>query len=388
MARLAGPLLLGLLLGLAGCVPEDMRSPQEAALMHSPSQGATRLPAVLPRPLYFLSDRDGTTRVWRLGRDGITARPVTAPDSEVVCYDLSPRGQLAYATQSGALYVLLPGLRRPRAVVDLGERSAQTRFVSISWSPDSRQLAYVLYTPEDALAPGIYVDQVWAKDGLWLHRLAGGADTQVLRNHAPDKISDRRRVIQEAYWSPRGDALLVRMEAEDAGYYGIVRSRPPFILSAVDPQPSNTPLFGHVCWMPDGRMLLRGGIDTDGGGLALVERLASRTMLLLDGRAAGTCAAFPHPLRAGQVAFFMRGAGGRYRLHRGEIDLVRLEYAPVGEEWFDEPSAAAWEPGEQGVALITQPDAEEHFLYVPLDGGPSSRLAPDHPHPREPVWQP
>lgn len=383
--------LCGLLLEVGGVSLGPPAPPLPRLPVTVPSPGP---PAnALPGPLYFLSDRTGAVQVWRLEADGLTARAVTAEDSGVSAFAVSRWGQVAYASRDGTLYVLAPWRRQPRVAVKLGKRAGQTLFTSVAWSPDEQRLAYVLQTPVERVPKGASADEVWNRDGLWLHREGQPDDTQLLPNIARSQFTARQRVVTAVAWSPRGNGLLVRLQGNDAAYYGLVWLEAPYTLSAVDPQPGHTPLFGQVAWMPDGRMLLRGGaLGQAACSLTLVDGLSSRVRVLLDDPAAGACAAFPQPLPDGSLGFLLSsGRNGRFRLQRGRLVEGRLVYGPASDEAFEKPLAAAWAPGGQGVVLeLAAPGggAARRLVYASLAGAPGRPLLADHPHARQACWGP
>ncbi len=392
MRRMVGRLaLLAIALLAAACSPATGRNPREMAILHTYPR--TPRPILLPAPLYFLSGCGGSVQVWRLERDGVTVRLITQEAGGVSAFDVSPTGKLAYATQTGTLSVLSPGSRRPQRLLTLDRATRQAQITSVSWSPDERQIAYTLYTPLDRIPKGVYADAIWAKDGLWVRDLGRRAERQILPNIPHDRISERERIIREAFWSPRGDALLVRLQARDADYFGLIDLSTPYILSAADPQPSRTPLYGQVAWMPDGQSLIRGGAFASGpSNLALVDRTSSRVTVLLDGRNNGTSIAYPHPLPSGRIAFLLAGGDGCYRLHSARLtEFGQLVEVRAGEKCFPWPAVVAWEPRGRGVAMVvpaSDADAKTELLYAPLDGSTAQRLAPAHTTIRRLVWGP
>jgi len=97
-------LVVGLLFALGSCCPRDpAQSFGKRGPSRSPPPAVTAVAAILPRPLYFLSDHDGSKQVWS-GFDGRTLLRSGAPNEA--------SGSLALVDRVSALR---PGSQRGRA---------------------------------------------------------------------------------------------------------------------------------------------------------------------------------------------------------------------------------------------------------------------------------
>jgi hypothetical protein len=158
---------------------------------------------LLPRSFYYLGiDSAGLLQVFRLERDGVTQRQITAEPVTVNDYDVSPvDGSVAYVANNQMLLVNADGSNR-RMLVDGGPVDPNNPFIStISspvFSPDARTLAF-------------------SYQGLRLYTFATSDSDLILENQIDD-VGGGLYVPRELYaperYSPDGTKLLITL-----GYY-------------------------------------------------------------------------------------------------------------------------------------------------------------------------
>ena len=154
------------------------------------------------RSLYVLSDQTGETEWWRLDADGIGAPDQLTSGASVIRFDglMSPDGQwIAFGDKNQMLWLFNVAQHTLTKIAT----SEDGEYSDLSWSPDSRWLAYVEPTPtfgrivlhslasgRDARLTDDRVDSwnpAWSPDGKWLYFL-----------------SDRTfRTLVSAPWGPR-----------------------------------------------------------------------------------------------------------------------------------------------------------------------------------------
>lgn len=98
----------------------------------------TREGPALPRPLYFLSDRDGRAQVYLLVGDGSAPRRITDEPLDVRGYALDPDGEFLVAYTDRR--VLIVYNQRLSNVLDIDAPSAAVRGIALS--PDGARLAF------------------------------------------------------------------------------------------------------------------------------------------------------------------------------------------------------------------------------------------------------
>jgi Tol biopolymer transport system component len=185
----------------ASPVPQAVASPSPLP-SPSPSQ-------LLPHSLYFLNnDKTGLLQVFRLERDGKTARQITFEPAAVDSFAVSLKdGSVAYVSNNQLLLVDVNGAGR-RVLVDGGNPPPEDNFTkrvgSPVWSPDGAAIAFSL-------------------DGLNFYALNTGAVSKVLENQI-----DRSQgfpMVRELYapnaYSPDGSKLLINIGYYEAGTFGI-----------------------------------------------------------------------------------------------------------------------------------------------------------------------
>ena len=151
--------------------------------------------AALPNALYFLSDRSGSTQLWRLETDGTTFTQITNEPAAVEAYTLSPTGEsIAFVSQHQLFIIRRDGTGR-RVVADFGE----DRGGSPVFAPDGR-LAY-------------------ARGGVRIYNPSTGEDHLLIANNSDESPASFATYFPRK-WSPDGTKLLVligRYEWAEAG---------------------------------------------------------------------------------------------------------------------------------------------------------------------------
>jgi Tol biopolymer transport system component len=181
--------------------------------------------SVLPSPLYFLSDAEGTNQIWRMESDGTTVAQITHETAAVDSYDVSPAdGTIAFVS-SRQLFLMRPDGADRRLVADFGEG----RWGAPRFSPDGSLLAY-------------------AAEGIRLYEPATGSDRLLRANGSGESVAGVA-VLSPRAWSPDGRNLLVSI-----GYY---EGAELGILSVADGEvTARAPLADMYAWKNDGSGVL------------------------------------------------------------------------------------------------------------------------------------
>jgi len=197
----------------------------------------------LPTDLYFLSaDGTGVTQVWQLPADGSDGQPVTASETDVTSYAVSPDGRnLAYTDGATIWLKRLDSDTEPEELVT----SADGGVRDPAFSPDGRRLAYI-------------------QGGVWIAPTAGGNAEEVLEAPPPGNELTAR-VYSHPRFAPNLDALLVNIELDDGGTTGVLDTNSGELLEMSHG-------YTHGEWLNDGRVLTFGVLDAYfKGGLHLTD---------------------------------------------------------------------------------------------------------------------
>ncbi len=159
--------------------------------------------SLLPHSLYYLgNDSANLSQVFRMERDGVTARQLTFEADSVSAYDVSPLdGSVVYVANNQLILIQADGSGR-RILVDGGAVDENnpylTSIISPVFSPDGRSIAY-------------------GRGGLNFYSLESGASNLVIENQWDD-FGRGQLFPRELYWpekySPDGQKLLISL-----GYY-------------------------------------------------------------------------------------------------------------------------------------------------------------------------
>jgi hypothetical protein len=179
----------------------------EAVATDTPPTSITPEPdepaSLLPHSLYYLgNDSANLSQVFRMERDGVTARQLTFESDSVGSYDVSPvDGSVVYVAGNQMILIQADGSGR-RVLVDGGEVDENNPFLtsinSPVFSPDGRSIVY-------------------GRGGLNFYSLETGVSNLVIENQWDD-VGGGLLIPRELYWpekySPDGQKLLVSL-----GYY-------------------------------------------------------------------------------------------------------------------------------------------------------------------------
>jgi Tol biopolymer transport system component len=141
---------------------------------------------VLPDALYFLSNLDGDSQIWRMDADGATLKQITTEDDPVRSFTVSPiDGSITFIIRNQLINIRRDGTGR-RVITDFGEGYGGCA----AWSR-SGLLAYIA-------------------GGIRIYNSHTGADRMLKANGS----GEWGPVYFPVLWSPNGSKLLV-----DIGYY-------------------------------------------------------------------------------------------------------------------------------------------------------------------------
>jgi hypothetical protein len=361
-------------------IPEgpSLTAPYQTPSPMPPSPAATPSPPGgidLPRSLYFLATdlaSDGYRRgVWRLDPGDTDVERITAPELDVPAFDVwLGDGRVAYATEMGCLYWVMPG-EEPHLLYDAAGQAEDAPLIeSVAWSPEGDELAFTLR----------HLSEQTKSDGLWLLILGDETPTKLLDNRYLDpstgNVNDVR-VIAHPIWSPDGSALLL------TGHYWEwtdILWLDPVVLDPSEANLHDPPgdVWLNGSWTGDGRSILLSGIGySQYGDLALVQRDTGESELLLSGEAEGLFIHNAHELRAG-IAFLAADAAGPpdTRLYVGARGEGGFTYAAAGpDRGLCSPGYVreiAWDPA--GELAVISCDQGAQLIY--LDGAVDVDLEP------------
>jgi hypothetical protein len=240
------------------------------------------------RSLYFLAK----SAVWVLRPNASQAERLTAEDTIVTAFDVWPEdGRMAYGTQSGKLYSILPG-QDPRLLVKLGSDSPYPAFINgIDWSPDGSSLAYTVdYTSDGQQILASYPSR---PSGLWIVSLPDSTSTWLMSNRyfqtSQDDVNKLRR-LSDPQWSPDGQALLVRAmywESSNLHWlYPLQSAEDDRFLHTLALEGSKGPAgWTHASWTPDSQGLIFSGQEyVTFGDLVYANRDSGLAEKWIDGK--------------------------------------------------------------------------------------------------------
>lgn len=334
-------------------------------------------PAILPRSLYFLSERRGSLQIWRLERDGLSLSQLTDEGDPIDAFDVSTSsGELAFLTNNQIYLSAADGSDR-RLFLDNAAAGpeadgfAYAQAVSAPlFSPDGSQLAY-------------------GYGGVWLFDLQSLRATKLLENQAPDDEQSGQLYTPLA-WSPDGAQLLISIATETGNSLGV--------WSFAEGELVGFDTEGLVCcqaaWAPDGRSVLVASATLGltepglwrydartGAATTLIETLSGDTYNFV---------AWPLQLQNGNLQYFYASAAevpesdlplflvssaadghsGRSQLRSDAFSLRQALWAPDGS------LALVVQAATGGTGPVVLAYADERPLQVLVDTGYLLRWGP------------
>jgi Tol biopolymer transport system component len=322
---------------------------------------ATTSPALLPHSVYFLSQRSGSTQVWRLETDGATLVQLTNEATNVDGYDVSPQdGSIAYVLENQIYLMNADGSDR-RLLVDnaAADSNAEdffhTRLVSApSFSPDGSKLAY-----------GV--------NGIWIYDLATSRVEHALEN----QVEDGLMLYSPLVWAPDNQQLLISIAAESSSTLAVWQVGKELVTLESEDQPCC-----QYIWAPDSRSILLASAT-----LGLVEpglwRYDTRTgqrSTLIETSSGDTYnfVGWPLQLTNGDLQYFYSSAA---EVPEGDVPLYIIRSAADGTSSRTQLRSesfslreALWAPAGD-LVLVAQPAAggdgnSGPVAVVQLDGSP------------------
>lgn len=249
--------------------------------------------SLLPSSLYYLgNDSANLSQVFRMEKDGVTAKQLTFESDSVSSYDISPvDGSVVYVANNQLVLIEADGSGR-RVLLDGGPVDPNNPFLNVInspvFSPDGESVAYGL-------------------GGLNFYSLASGTSNLVIENQWDD-LGSGLLIPRELYWpekySPDGQKLLLSL-----GYYEGASS---------------------AIYYPDGNALVR--LKSDEGAMIC----CGDPVWTAD--SAALYSAFPH------MGMFM---SGMWRVDAASGEVTTLLPGDAGDGTFNFPTDAYLAPDGQ-----------------------------------------
>lgn len=162
--------------------------------------------AVLPQPLYFLSEQSGSAQIWRMDEDARTVTQVTNEYQPVASFDVSQTGKLAYLSQKQVIISDPDGQNR-QVVASL---APDAWILNLAWSADGRYLAYASY-------------------GIHVYDLSTGEDRLLIPDTDTHDINVRH--YGPLAWSPDGNKLMAATYLWESGEISIITTNDVTVLA-------------------------------------------------------------------------------------------------------------------------------------------------------------
>lgn len=338
---------------------------------------------ILPHSIYFLG-RDGATglmQVFRIERDGVTQRQITAEPVKVDTYDVSLMdGRVAYTSNNQLLLINADGSGR-RLLVEGGPVDVNNPILNSLtnpvFSPNAQTIAY-------------------GQGGLNLYNLSTGASNRVLETIGTDPFSGLPApsvlYFPEKY-SPDGTKILVttaipNSDGISAGIY--FPAADSFV--QISGAENSATCCGEPNWSLDSSALLAASpsVGIFGSGLWRVDAVTGAAVTLLPSEAGGgnfNLAEEPYLAPDGQLYFFFATASAPEGfIDNAPLQIVRSAPDGVSGRMILRPDTyallneALWSPDAGFVVIAIAPDASTYAggraEVTYLDGRPSVVLTP------------
>jgi tricorn protease len=164
---------------------------------------------VADNSIFFVSDRQGAMRLYRMDVDSLAVLPITTDDADVGALSLSPdRKTLSFwkAGKQGGLYTVPIEGGTPKQILLRPRNDDGGSVPQYAWSPDGRYVAY----PEDLRRSGYYYWE--AASNIWILDTQTGTKTNVTRLSASHGSPQ---------WSPDGKYLFFTSNRQGPGIYAL-----------------------------------------------------------------------------------------------------------------------------------------------------------------------
>ena len=163
--------------------------------------------------IYFVSDRQGAMRLYKMNVDTLAVTPITTDDADVGALSLTPdRKLLSFwkAGSQGGLYVVPIAGGAPKQILSRPRNEDGGSVPQYAWSPDGRYVAY----PEDLRRSGYYYWE--SASNIWVLDVEKGTKTNVTRLSASHGSPQ---------WSPDGKYLFFTSNRQGTGIYALPLNR-------------------------------------------------------------------------------------------------------------------------------------------------------------------
>jgi hypothetical protein len=210
------------------------------------SWGPNPLPSadqlILPADDFFITlDENGVAQVWRLPADGPTPVQVTTAQADVTVYTLSPDGTTLVYASGNQLWQQPLAEGSAQVLDDLGGRPNEIH--DLTFSPDSRMIAFTTLITPEAL-----------EGGVWVRTMEGSGAELVA---ASGMLVDGQTVYAPPFYrqpqfSPQSSQLLVVKGGSETTTFTL--------LSTIGQDSIQTDVgdFDDAIWLSDGRILAYG----------------------------------------------------------------------------------------------------------------------------------
>ncbi len=186
----------------------------------------------LPANGYFTAPgQDGFRQVWRLPSDGSSPEILTAAETDVTAFAVSPNERnLAYKS-GGSVWLQSFNGGAASSLVEVGDSEVR----DITFSPDGTRIAFTTLSTADN-----------PQGGVWVVSATGGDDQLVLAN-GPDRSTYAPPFYRQPQFAPNVNGLLVVQGGSETTNYQLLDLSSDAALAVG--------AFDNAIWLPDGRVL-------------------------------------------------------------------------------------------------------------------------------------